>query len=1057
MASDSPEAALDRPRLYEQLDRIAAGSTAWLAAAGGYGKTTLVLAYARTHRLPLLSVNVPEWGMTAGDFLFAVRTEAIRLQGLPAESLPLLEPASSGIPAPFAASFGETLSRALGTPCLLLVDNLHRIQSDDPLHEVIQRLVGGSAGRLRLVVASRHEPAPFWARLRGQSKLHVFDEADLSFREDELATLLTTRTMPEPAVADPPTAAERLLRLTGGWPAGVMLLLEHWRRTGALEPERRLASSCDSLADWFRAEVYQELHEADRDLLCEVALPTSVPRPSLELASDVDQPAERLDRLCRRHAFIRRTHDPDGTDGFALHDLFRAFLLEEGQRRWSPDDMAGRRARWAHILWDHGDWNTGAELFLAAGDHATFAARLRQAAQVLISTGRGETLSGWLESLPASVRRSDPELRMWEGMCLLLRDTRQAREILGEAWEMLESRGALIPMAITWTGIIDSIWLEWAHVSEYDPWIDAFHRYEPAFRAELPVPLWFAVLRGILSATCHARPLDPGLGALEREALGALEGEMPASERLMLAGQLIYLNTWQFGRRAGASRVMALMADHQDAVDRASPLARCLWKTFTAAWSFLYEGDKSGCLEEAREGRTLIRRNGISTWDCAVPPLHCAVAFDDRDAFADWQQWFMRSECKANRAFYETFRAHFMACEAWLQGNTHEAVQHGRQSLLAAERHGSLVISAGFRALLAGCLAEAGEYRDALREAARSRHLGQDFPSDFLTVMLFLPLARIPFRRGQMHRARPYIRRAFEAGARQRLFFPLMIPPRELAGFCALALAEGIAPDYARWVIRTAALAPPKEPVLRQSWPWSVRLRVLGTFHLETDGVTSAESKRRRQKGEALLSELVLAGPGGVEQETLAERIWPDSPPNKALNSLYVALHRQREQLGYPDALEVRDGRVTLNKNRVWVDLWEFRRLTASSRPLDQAALRYGVQCYEGELKLPGIDEMQLELERAAVLGVYEKLALQLGWLLEHDKPEEAAQIYRQALIHCGIRDELCAGIMRCEASTGGPRALKRTFEKVRDLYHRELEIAPPAHITSLYKSLQSG
>src|SRR5699024_3683452 len=126
-------------------------------------------------------------------------------------------------------------------------------------------------------------------------------------------------------------------------------------------------------------------------------------------------------------------------------------------------------------------------------------------------------------------------------------NTSAARELMSSAWEELSQTEDYVHLAIAWSGIVDSIWLEWAHVSLYERWIAEFERFETVFREYLPLPLWHAVLRGIVTAISYGRPLDPSLQDWEREAIAALScNSMADSERVMLASQLMYLNTWQF-------------------------------------------------------------------------------------------------------------------------------------------------------------------------------------------------------------------------------------------------------------------------------------------------------------------------------------------------------------------------------------------------------------------------------------------------------------------------------------------------------------------------------
>ena len=780
-----------RPRLFQQMD-VMPDAVIWLAAAGGYGKTTLAQLYAHHRSLPVLLLNIPEQGLTTGAFFFTMREAAQTALGEGAGTLPLLSPEYVGGTENFTKHFLAALRHLLLQPVLLLIDNLHHLPAIDPLHEILQRLSGVmlEAGH-RVVITSRHEPVAGWNTWLSREHLLLLDERVLAFDQDEVQALLRIRSY-HPAEKDLSDLSHQLHRYSRGWVAALILILEHWRRTGLLPLGEQLDGT---LEGWFAHEVFAPLTTLQQGLLCSCAVPAIVPADLVNQVCERDDALQMLDALRQQHAFIQLQNIADGRRCYRIHDLFRAFL--QGQ---AGDTLAEHQIRWGMALWQRGDWSDAVPLLLAAKAYDRLGPMLAQQGMVLLQTGYGEDLYRWLQALPAKQRERDPYLTLWEGMCLILHNTADARLLLCRAWKILCERQDYPHMAMAWTGIVDSIWLEWAHVSEYEPWIRAFERHHQAFRQHLPPALWYAVLRGILAATSYARPNDPQLIEWEREALATLAGDMPASECLMLAGQLMYLNTWQLGRRAGAARVMAIMQGKSRARDEASPLARCVWQTFSALWSLLFDGDKRACLQQAAAGRELIREYGISTWDNAVPPMHAALCFADSTAMDDWMEWFHRTECRANRPFYDTFQAHFMAGSAWLKGDLHEAIAHAEHSLYSAERHGSVVIQAGFQACLAGIQAEAGDHRGALRSAAAARRHARAIESDFLEVMVHFPLARIGLLRGQSTRSLPYLRRAFEAGARQRLFFPVMVRSGELLEMCELARQHGIQPGYADWL-----------------------------------------------------------------------------------------------------------------------------------------------------------------------------------------------------------------------------------------------------------------
>lgn len=1023
---------MHRPRALAALQAAGDGQVVWLVAAGGYGKTTLARDCARRGGRCLVELTVPESGWTTGEQFRLLRTRALAALGNSALEPPVYTPAHTGSPLDFGRRLAETLGPAMGEAFTVFVDDLQNLEPGEAADLLPAMLEILAAHGVQVIVASRSEPSPAWAAVRGRGRLHVLDESLLAFTADEVATLLGCDGVDDRVRA--------LHERTGGWAAGLKLALEQWQRHGPALPESRLQGSLD---DWFATEVTGHMGSADLALLRSCAVPGRFPMACAAAGTGMADAAERLHRLVSEHAFVDLEETADGPQ-VRLHDLFREHLRRQLSRDGGVPDVRALTAHWGRELWEWGDWSIGARLLVEAHDLDTLATGLKSAAPVLIQDGRRENLLAWLEEIPMATRRADPELTLWEGVSLILHDSTQARMLLMDAWEGLEPRRMYDRMAIAWTGIIDSAWMEKQHVAFYDPWIDAFHRHEAAFREQLPQHLWFAALRGMVAALGHGRPHDPVFARWEREALSTLAGEMPDDERLMLAGQLMFVYTWQLGRRAGAERVMGLMRENPQAQERASPLPRSVWLTFTSLYALFFQADGEASERDALRARELVLQYGLRSWECGVPPLQAAICFEDPGLLRQWLPWFLRGECRAHKAFYDTFHAHFLACEAWLNGDAHAAVSHARDSLVAVEDQGAPVLSAGFRAVLAGCLADTGAHAGALREAAAARRARAGFPSAFLDLLVYTPLARIPLARGQPQRALPYLRRLFASGAREYLFFPFLIRRRELAALCGLALQGGIETDYVRWLIAKADLAPPPDPGLRLAWPWPVRLHTLGGLYVERRDDASATQPFSSQGQVALVSSLVAAGPKGLDRDALARRLWPQSRRDRAMNSLNVACHRLREQLGDPGAVLVEGGRVAFASGRVWVDAWEVVALARGCQAYDRHILAEAVACCQGAPELMGADELESDFIATEVGNAHQELAEALAVRLEQEDPREALRFCLDALAQANLNETLWSIALRCAARVGSGGALERVAGQMHQAFATLLDEPPP-------------
>ncbi|HEV8306268.1 MAG TPA: BTAD domain-containing putative transcriptional regulator [Methylomirabilota bacterium] len=155
--------------------------------------------------------------------------------------------------------------------------------------------------------------------------------------------------------------------------------------------------------------------------------------------------------------------------------------------------------------------------------------------------------------------------------------------------------------------------------------------------------------------------------------------------------------------------------------------------------------------------------------------------------------------------------------------------------------------------------------------------------------------------------------------------------PGMMAELCARALAAGIEPEYVRELVRRRRLVPDQPPLDVPEWPWPLRVHTLGGFRLEKDGRPVEFTGKAQRKPMAMLEAIVAFGGRGVHEPQLAEALWPDAEGDAAHQAFATTLHRLRRLVGQDDTVALREGRVSLDSRRCWVDVWAFEAL------LDQA------------------------------------------------------------------------------------------------------------------------
>src|SRR6202050_463625 len=100
-------------------------------------------------------------------------------------------------------------------------------------------------------------------------------------------------------------------------------------------------------------------------------------------------------------------------------------------------------------------------------------------------------------------------------------------------------------------------------------------------------------------------------------------------------------------------------------------------------------------------------------------------------------------------------------------------------------------------------------------------------------------------------------------------------------------------------------------------------VNVLGRFRILA-GDTPVTIPPRLRKPQELLQALIAFGGTEVSAGVLIDALWPDSEGDAAYHALESTLYRLRQLLDARDAVRMEGGKLSLNRDQLWVDAWEF-------------------------------------------------------------------------------------------------------------------------------------
>ena len=286
--------------------------------------------------------------------------------------------------------------------------------------------------------------------------------------------------------------------------------------------------------------------------------------------------------------------------------------------------------------------------------------------------------------------------------------------------------------------------------------------------------------------------------------------------------------------------------------------------------------------------------------------------------------------------------------------------------------------------------------------------------------------------------------------------------PRVAAELCGAALELNADLPFACKVIAARALACPDIGIA--SWPWRLRVRTLGGFAIERDGLPLKFARKAPKRLLDLLRLITALGGRHVDVGRAAAMLWPDAEGDEARDALKAMLHRTRSLLG-ADLLVVRDGQIAFDEDLCWVDTWAFEHVCARIESL------LGVRTAASQ-----VDDGELTIRRTQLFSLYRghlfgeaelpswALALRdrlrarfirsvdaLGQRLEQvGRPEAAIALYRSALEQDNLAEELYQRLIACHLARGENAQALNAYRRCRELLSIVLGVPPSARTEAL-------
>ena len=905
-----------RVRLFRALDGALRKRVAWIAAPAGAGKSCLVTSYIGERRLKGLWYNVDARDADVANLFHYLATAARLASPTKKWALPAFTAENELGPGAFARGFFEALCRQLPVPSAIVLDDYHEAKSE-VLDEVIREAVATLPKGISIIIVSRAEPPPAFARPIASGHIALLGADDLRLTSKEMTGLVRLH-RPDLRRSELSAVLPRILELADGWAAVLTLLLQN-RRLGTIDASH-VEESSEQLFDYFAAEILDKVTPTQRDFLLKTSV---VPSVTVEMAGELtgDQEAARVLADLERRSFLTQRLGTSGA--FRYHPLLRGFLRRRAQTDLGPPVLRALHRRAAALFVGKEQIDEAMEQYDAAQAVEEAVALLLSVASSYLAAGKGHTIETWMGTLPAGLVDGNGWLSYWDAMSRLGRSPGRARERFEGAYAHFTREGDAAGLYAACAGAMQAIAHEGMNVAQLDPWTERLLSLETS-GPPCPEALRPMAAMGLLIASAFRNTDAEQNRQWADHAMQLALASDDVGFRVMAGGFLAFFYISEDPARARAIVEMLREAARADQSPALSALTLLLGETL-CAW---LAGDHEACIRLVREALTIADRSGVFVWNDYLYGVGAAAALGSENL--DGAQEFLAPlSLTAGGRMFATGSYHFYSSwDAVLRGDIPRALRCAELSCNCTDALGYPFTRAVGRLGLAQVLALSGRKQDAIVFLDESRRIAGQL--DDAIILLGCDLVEADFFwDDDRPRALAALRRGL-ARARERGYCnTYWSHASTMARLAVRALENDIEPEHVRTIIKRRLLTPAAVPLHVEGWPWRYRMRALGPFQMVVDderddvkGRGRARQTELRGMPLRLLQAVIAFGARRVRDTQLIDALWPDAEGDAGRRVFDTTLHRLRRRLGDDDLVRLSEGRVSLDERLCWVDVW---------------------------------------------------------------------------------------------------------------------------------------
>jgi len=1042
-----------RKRLFRLLDQGRRNPTVLVYGPPGSGKTSLVSSYLDARQLPCLWYRIDEGDADLATFFYYMGIAAKKANPLKRKPLPLFTPEYlQGISA-FTLRYFENLLSRLKAPYVLVFDNYHCVPAGSKFHEVMSDGLSVMPNGINVILISRHDLPPALTKLHANGLIGMlgWDELRLTLEETGGIVPLKAQEIRSKDVI------RRLHLAADGWVAGLVLILEGIKR--GIEPRSLGRLTPEEILNYFGSELFNKTDKEIQDFLLKTAFLPKITVRMAEKLTGLPNADSILSTLNRNNNFTQKHYSEEPV--YQYHQLFREFLLVRAKETYSSAVLSELQHRAAFLLEEAGQIEDAAILFRDAGDWEAMIQLITKQAPLMISQGRYRPLEEWLDSLPNDLVENNPWLLYWKGTSRSPFDPALAQPYFEQAFEQFKVQSDLPGVLLAWSGVVYSIIYRFEHYSPLDRWIQLFPELPENPERVIPSEVWTHVVSSMFIALTYRHPGHSETEKWIKHAESIVQGPGVSVVKAQILLQLVhwYMMMGDFEQSSVNVRLLQHLTQSKGVLPFVIIMTR-----LAEAMHYGFTGDHERCLEAVSEGVKTSEGTGILLFNYVLLAHGVSSCQNLGDHEAAQSMLEKIASSWDHLRPYEKGLYEFVQARQFLL----------RSELSAAATQVELVLRTNVDIgtydpiclaylLAAQVIHRTGKHRKACDYLHQAFLIAESVKSKGLKYYGFMIEAHFYFEKGDEASGLASLRKALAIGKEQGFLNTFVDQPAVTARLCIKALEEGIEVPYVQEIIRKRRLNPERLPLHLENWPWPLKIFTLGRFGLLKDGKPIQISKKTQEKPLSLLKVLIALGGREAKEERIADPLWPEAEGDLAQHSFEMTLHRLRTIVGYPDAFQLRDGRLTMEQGYCWVDVWAFERLLGEADGKRKEALtekaaeltQKAIEMYRGPFL---IGEMGQPLVTSFRERLRSKFLRNVSWLgrywEETNRWEKALECYQRGLEVDDLAEELYRRLILCHQGLGQKVEALSAYKRCEKILKDTLGIEPSPETRALYKTL---